>query len=240
MYALLRSPFSLSAWIKGAGRRIRRRIFYYKSLKWYLYVSESKVNQLYEQIGAGLFDKIEGEVKLGVKGMSLTANKKDCAKSTLAKLTIVERYLTETDQIGTVEKTKIFFRGYGDMKWGTTGEHGDLVFFCGRSADGFVTLGGSTKHVFGGMSKNGQEWSPYIKILSWLKDEAHRLPENSIWPHLPVSNDVAYLFNLCQMFYEKSDCPPQFVEFVAIKYLEGEYYGKNAVLGSPLYVALYS
>ncbi|MFE9882501.1 DUF7019 family protein [Streptomyces sp. NPDC005784] len=126
-------------------------------LRYYLYVSDNKLDMLYEQIDPALRKRISAEVKVDVKVASVTLRQAEQpAAVRMTKLRVIERYIDTHCQVGDVSAPgREFFRGRLEMQWGwlTPAERPDrpspVVVFRGLADSDFVVLGGSRGHVLG-------------------------------------------------------------------------------------------
>jgi hypothetical protein len=133
------------------------------SLRYFLYVSDSKLDMLYEQIDPAMRRRISAEVKVDLKLASVTLRQADQPAATrMAKLRVVERYIDTHCQVGDVSAPgPAFFRGRLQMQWGwlTPTERPDrpspVVLFRGTAGNDFVLLGGSRGHVLGQHVEDG-------------------------------------------------------------------------------------
>ncbi|RRR99200.1 DUF7019 family protein [Glycomyces terrestris] len=129
-------------------------------LRYFLYISDAKLDMLFEQIDPAQRRRVSMELGLDLKLASVVLRQGDPPRTArLAKLRIVERYIDRHHQVGTgVQPGAAFFRGSMPMRWGwlsngyepespTNGF--DTVFFRGQDANGIVMLAGSRRHVLG-------------------------------------------------------------------------------------------
>ena len=118
--------------------------------RYYLYVSDTKLDMLFEQIAPELRKRISAEVKVDLKLASITLRGADSQGPTrMDKLRIVERFIYRHHIVGTVEKPGLeFFHGQLSMNWGCTD---DAVLFRSddRENSRCVVLSGSRRHVLG-------------------------------------------------------------------------------------------
>jgi hypothetical protein len=140
------------------------RRFRYKKppLRHFIYISDTKLDMLFEQIDPALRRRISAEVKVDLKLASLTLRQTDSQPAArIAKLRMVERYIDTHHQVGTIPAPgHEYFRGSMPMQWGWL-THGydfdnnpprlglDTVFFRGHQASQVVVLAGSRRHVLG-------------------------------------------------------------------------------------------
>jgi len=124
-----------------------------KVLRYYLYISDTKLDMLFEQINPGVLKRISAEVKVDLKLASLTLRGADNPGPTrTAKLQVVERFIEKHHRVGTIAQPGLeYFRGQMDMEWGWIGEDERGVWFQGNDFDDwqYVGLGGSRYNVLG-------------------------------------------------------------------------------------------
>lgn len=84
-----------------------------RPLRYYLYISGTKVDMLFDQIDQSILKRISAEVKVDLKVASLTLREEDNPVPSLAaKLRIVERFIDLHHNVGTMsEPGQEYFRG---------------------------------------------------------------------------------------------------------------------------------
>jgi hypothetical protein len=129
-------------------------------LRHFLYISDTKLDMLFEQIEPTLRRRISAEAKIDLKLASLTLRQAEHPQATrMAKLRLVERYIDTHHHVGTsLAPGHDYFRGSLPMQWGWL-DHGydpdsptagrDTVFFRGEDDLHLVILAGSRRHVLG-------------------------------------------------------------------------------------------
>ena len=203
-------------------------------VRYYIYVSDSKLDMLFQQIEPGLRKRISAEVKVDLKLASITLRDADSQGPTrMAKLRIVEQFIDANYDVGTVAEPGLgFFRGQLVMSWGCV--EGAVLF---RSYDvensRCVVLGGSRRHVLGEASPVWQ-WTGASSYLPEIEDVLRRISEDEPggdWS-TRLLPDYRFISNL----------PPQQLDFLAICWAETDgidnYPPIHSVLGTPLYVAI--
>ena len=121
------------------------------SFRYYLYVSDAKVDMLLSQIDPGYQRRRAAEFSVNLTVVGVKRSTENPGTDRVARLERVARYLDEHADVGSVEEPGQFFRGLLPMRWGivpTTDEQ-SLVYFGGRTEDTIVGLGGSPFHVLG-------------------------------------------------------------------------------------------
>jgi hypothetical protein len=166
-------------------------------LRYYLYISDTKLDMLFEQVDQPTRRRISKEIRVDLKLASFTFREpEDSMPSRLAKLRIVEQYIGTYHNVGNVaEPGSQFFRGQLDMQWGRIGDEKGVWFQSIDFDTGqFVALGGSRYHILGEQKPNFdmmelQKWyfftslSTLPGIVEALADEVTsfhdlRLPTN--------------------------------------------------------------
>jgi hypothetical protein len=159
-------------------------------LRYFLYVSDSKLDMLFGQIEPSLLRRISVEAKVDLKLAAVTLrNAQDREPVRMAKLRIVERYLEQNNQIGTIERPgDDYFHGQMEMRWGwladNPGDRLPIVFFRGLRGSHLVLLAGSRRHVLGEAQDSQSEapaWSALPNIMATVGERISELPELGEW-----------------------------------------------------------
>lgn len=238
-------------------------------MKYYLYISDTKVDMLYEQIPSQLRETISGNLKIDLKLLSATISKEVIEKTKFDKLSIVCNYLEKQKMIGTVNEPNEFFKGTLSMRWGSLDTDYDsaederygisrkfsfdpkkvkTVYFGGVTKKTILGLAGSEHHLLGATRETKQEhlpssFVPYI--LSALQIDMMLSPtQKFIWddqiPGLSRSEDFA--FDAIAFTVRNMKTPPQKLEFVAKRLLYKKFPKQefgNEALGS-LYLGVHN
>ena len=226
-----------------------------QTLRYYLYISDTKLEMLFDQIDQSARKRISAELKLDLKVASLTLREADNpAPTRAAKLRIVERFIDMHQSVGTVEKpTGDYFRGQMEMQWGEL--TGSAVCFKGTDSahSRGVLLVGSKYHVLGETSpKVMYSSSGLYSIMQALLTIAEHPGAEDVSPDSYMFTAWHYLSgdptrgaaakDARPGYYDTlPQLPVQRLDFLAIPLVEYEleYEGHhlNIVLGTPLYVA---
>lgn len=221
------------------------------SFRYYLYVSDAKVDMLLSQIDPGYQRRRAAEFSVNLTVVGVKRSTENPGTDRVARLERVARYLDEHADVGSVEKPGQFFRGLLPMRWGivpTTDEQ-SLVYFGGRTEDTIVGLGGSPFHVIGAAPPEptprgfgGSSTMPAL-LAGLVDDEAEPVPGTP-----DDGDDAAEVAALASVHQAGTRLrgPTQNVEFLAKRLLSGPSPypeldgrpGMTVLLGSPLYVAL--
>lgn len=89
-------------------------------LRYYIYVSDYKLDMLYEQISPAQRRRISGELDIDLKLAGLTLRGSEQPDATrITKLRAIERYIDKHCHVGDIsDPGREFFRGSMDLQWG--------------------------------------------------------------------------------------------------------------------------
>jgi hypothetical protein len=120
-------------------------------MKYYLYVSDAKLEMLYSQIPVRMRDKIAAELKVDLKVISATFSEKNREESRYTRLDVVCNYIHENLPVGNMAHPESYFAGTISMQWGlvTGTSSGRIVYFGGEEGNVVLGLAGSRHHVVG-------------------------------------------------------------------------------------------
>ena len=160
-------------------------------MKYYVYVSESKINMLFEQIGRHEREdksrSLEFDIKI-FKGKF--ENSKGVPENKFTKLNAIIKRLEKEKLIGSVTENYPYIKGCIQMTWGTLAApklSESPISFWGHWSDNLtLALSGSKYHLLGeqrGSCTDSGSSAP--AILSWLVRELEILRTN--FPHEYVS-----------------------------------------------------
>jgi hypothetical protein len=209
--------------------------------RYYVYISDAKVDMLLSQIDPGFGRRITTEAGAGLKLFSAKRTVQAPEPDHVARLERVLRHLEEEGRVGEVDEPGPYFRGRLPMRWGPLpGGGASTVYFAGRTPHTILGLGGSGSHVLGPAAPPSAQFAAsslpalLAGLSAALAGEAGELPADD--EHLGWVHTAGRLLR----------GPLQEVEFVARRLLAGpspypEIDGRpdlRVLLGSPLYVAL--
>ena len=227
----------------------RSRSHRVQALRYYLYVSDTKLDMLFEQIDPGVLKRISAEVKVDLKLASITLRGADNPGPTrTAKLQVVERFIDKHHNVGTIQQPgQEFFRGQMEMQWGWMGANERGVWFQGNDFDDsqYVGLGGSRHHVLGEvrqLASRPMSGRPYLvealESSGFLRNP--RLENGELTGDLPRYWH-AYM-DRAPAEPQPGALSPQRLEFLAVPLAEtqidlNEMRPIHVVIGTPVYVA---
>lgn len=228
-------------------------------LKYYRYISDTKVNMLYPQIRKGIRDHLKSvgfDVNLRVVSISTKLKEAEEWESKLSKLHAIINYLVENDEVGTVDSPKEYFKGTVQMRQGPYGGpwYRGLVYFGGYTDQTVIGLGGSLNHVIGDQGTaqtHSQSNTPYL--LKTLTRELQLPPSpysQSTDYEEEEENDVFLENNFIAVCIATKQMkgPKENFEFIAKRLLYNPNFPQDlghfccdkrkVLLGSPIYVSL--
>ncbi len=219
-------------------------------MRYYVYISESKVNMLFAQIPLALRDRIAAELKIDVKLVSFSLSERPSDQSKYSKVQLVCDYLERESLVGTLDEPASFLYATLPMRWGPVRNAGiphqdtGVVFFASATESRVVVLGGSVKHVIGASGPEASVGSHTTGIFGAIAVEEGEVSADA-WRTGP--DDTLNALRGLATVPESMTGPEQRLEFVAKVLLQGEIEHergpqvterRNVLLASPIYVAL--
>ena len=219
-----------------------------KSLKYYVYVSNSKVEMLYSQIPRRFFDGMSAELKVSLGVASSVLTQKAAEETIYSKLSVVLRYIYEYGAVGSIDNPEDYFSGTAMVRWGLYDSQNTLVLFVGSTNETIFGIGGSLAHLLGAKPEAN---TPYVSTTPFLVDllcqdlDLQALNEQERHNMALLLNEGRNKAEMALWAVEHANkymnSASQKVEFVAKRLLHKEKEFKNdkgVLLGTPLYVAL--
>jgi hypothetical protein len=223
-------------------------------LKYYLYVSEVKLDMLYSQVASSAKEKKSVEWGLDLKALKGTRKfESEDQPDRDDKLKAVIQALEHSQIVGTVDEPKEYVKGTLPMRWGIYRDAGrpteepPLVYFGGRTEQTVFGFGGSSRHVEGnaGCAATGsRSVTPFLvtHLLEGMQTEgwnAHRTRG---------TNDEESTCEAIVLATDNIRPPDQNLEFFSKTLLQCRFpdskSGRKGIirvlLGGPLFVALAS
>lgn len=205
------------------------------SLNYYVYISPTKVDMLFDQIPIHTRNAIANKREIEVVMLQLGGT------PIHSKTKIVIDYLEDSGQIGTIDEPKAYFRGRLPMRWGPYANDG-LLYFGAETENTVVGLGGSDKNVIGNTgASHAHSHSATPTLVRALKkelgiDEGTREYDNCL------------ALTAVELATTQMRGTQQTINFVArkliwshdsgIHYVGSRQHSKRVLLGSPVYAAL--
>ncbi len=235
------------------------------SPKYYIYVSDEKVEMLYAQIPETTRRALYSQLDMPAPSSDSSERETD----RYSRLRVVVAYIDRNRDVGTVDEPRAYFRGVHEMRWGPYGETTDwaplgkveakIVYFGGKTEKTHFGLGGGLHHVIG--NERGKTpvsfHSSTPHLVSVLADELQEsINKDARWwnvhrvmVRMEYNGDDAEEVKALIAVKHANEIrgPRQRLEFLAKKLLHrtirtplGDPNGRESVvlLGSPIYVAL--
>jgi len=212
-------------------------------IKYYVYISPSKIDMLFHQIPKELQSSIQKGLEIDLKLIKMSFSEKQIDETLYSKLSIVIKYLEKNGGIGDVFTPKEYFKGLLFMEWAQI--HASVVFWGGKVNDIAIGLGGSMNNVLGHETKDVEKG---ISHTPWLVSLLSQEVESIIKPSIVQENEFIkdgeseferrVLASTYSWADDLSIRSYQKCEFVAKKLRFANYQNHRVLLGTPLYVAI--
>lgn len=210
-------------------------------MKYYIYISDTKLDMLYPQIPRKILERISVDLSINLGMINVNLKNKDNEKSRFDKLRIVTEYIKNNESVGSIDAPLDYFEGELPMRWGPLSHEERSVYFGGKTDSTWIGLAGSISHVVGSNTGNKEGFasmtaqSMLFNIEIALRDDATRFPE-----YMQHSLQTSYI-----IYWATSNIsgPEQKLEFLAKRLHFGDVEDqrgtrRNVLLGTPLYVSL--
>lgn len=223
-------------------------------MKYYIYISDMKIEMLYPQIPQSLLKKIASNLSIDLKlfgaEVSVASKSSSSDETRYAKVRIVSEYIEKHLDVGSIDAPGTYFKGILSMTWGPI--YDQAVYFSGvTSRQAVIGLGGSLKHVLGAIvgprpdgfhlpvTINSTIMFPssaggiIMTLEEMLKNSDSKFGGNT---KLPESSQIIELMTQIE---NNQRGPKQRFEFLAKTLLQNKATSESyVVLGTPIYVAL--
>ena len=202
-------------------------------IRYYIYISQQKVDSLYEQISERKKKKISYE--FGVDKIIKFGRKEeveDSEPNMSGKLNRILSLLNEVGDVGAVDDARTYLSGTLQMFWKIDAQWG-FVEFYGQTSKTIVVLAGSARNVIG-----------YEGVTRKVLGSAMEGIQNYFYAGAPKGgNSVRNLVSGVMRFQREASCGlPQHLEFAARELFDCPpsplSNNRQVVIATPLYVAL--
>jgi hypothetical protein len=131
-----------------------------RPLRYFVYISDMKVQMLLDQLSEPTRRSLAAELKLDFKLVSLTLTSpmvdgQQRQQSRIAKLAVVEDYIRRNHPVGDLASTRGYIAANAEMDWKPLDDN-ETVLFCGCDEKLLIVLGGSVSHLIGHPSSPAQ------------------------------------------------------------------------------------
>ncbi|MEU3742642.1 MULTISPECIES: DUF7019 family protein [unclassified Streptomyces] len=205
-------------------------------MRYYLYVSGSKLDMLYEQIPPKLLKRIAVEAKVDLKVLSVALQSPRAEAGTYDRLDVVETYLEREFDVSWMTEPRPWFRGDLGLRIAGYGTADRPMFMTGREGDTVIALIGSAHHLIGQRAAVDTIQAAHSNLPSLF-----RLLDDFPDRRRPASRQSP--LDQVLEFSASLTVPPVYCEFLARRLLHGTVTGEDGrelkiVIGTPLYVAM--
>lgn len=210
-------------------------------MRYYVYISDAKVDMLYEQIPQGPRARIAAELKIDLKVVSVSIRDRGTDSTRLGRLQVVENYLKRTEQVGSFANPSAWFEDRLTLRSGVyRSAPGGLVYFSGERGGALLALIGSARHLTGEQAAQSELQVGFSNLPSLVTYIADELPEPLAQDGL---TDEDWALREIVEFTSSLTGVSQSYAFLARRLLEreidrGDGTPSPILLGTPLYVAL--
>jgi len=209
-------------------------------VKFYVYISDDKLSMLGAQVRDGKLRRIgrKLDVNIDVLGIGASVKAGDPRPSDALRfdrLRLIERSI-DVQEIGPISSGRPWIRESLRLRWGFVDSAQQAVCFTECTTSRVFVMGGSAKHLVGGMKVDQQSHHAYSilpVLISTLLEHAHTSIPFSSPPDEPIEAAgilAATIAGHAQNF-----------EFLAKRLLSTtDRQGRQVILASPLFVAMES
>jgi hypothetical protein len=143
-------------------------------LRFFWYVSDTKLDMLLSQVGEPAWRRVTAELDVDVKLVGLTLgfpnpDRSLAERSRAAKVLVVEECIRQRHGIGDLSASRGYVAGETEMAWRPCTD-GETVLFSGHADDVLITLGGSVGNLLGHPPDTGHTGSHPYAIRAALAD----------------------------------------------------------------------
>jgi len=122
-------------------------------MKYYEYISDSKVDILLPQIPIAFKQKLAGEIGINIGVLSAKISAEHATLEERAtRVRILAEYIRNNEDIGTIENQKSWIRDQKLVRCGFVGSDKKLIAYCWRDGATRFMLAGSSGHLIGTQS----------------------------------------------------------------------------------------
>jgi len=220
-------------------------------MKYYEYISDSKVDMLLPQVPLATKQKVSKEFKVDIKFLS---GKLSMEHSTLdnrvARVTAVSSFIAADQNVGTIASPDSWIADIAIAGVGYFADDQKLIGFAGQSDGTYFLLAGSSGHTIGADPKDasfGMGFSFMPRMARYLKDalkevDNHGADENDDYVRMYLGTDQSdtkhdYWRKIIEHGYRDLSDVTMSIEFLAKRLLSITGNRGTYLLATPLYVA---
>jgi hypothetical protein len=222
-------------------------------MKYFIYLSDTKVDMLYSQIPRRLLEKIAIELNIDLKvmgaGVATTIKSNPSEETRYSKLKLVTEYVEKHLPLGWIDAPDSYFKGSLPMRWGVYPEKSNpfVVYFGGATGLTILGLTGSPQHLLGNQNASSAAVMEHVSPSVWAIPSLVFIlqGEQNLSTPIPPPTEMPPA-QLVEHATTRMSGPAQDLEFLAktlwrgprSPYPQQEGNQQSILLGSPIYVAL--
>jgi hypothetical protein len=202
-------------------------------VKYYVYISDAKVDMLFPQVPHDIQNKVALEFKIDLKLFSASRKSEtESENNRIARLEAVVDFIRQYGNVGTVDEPNDYIEDTLAMAWSDRVPCAEgMAYFAGETDKTLVGLGGSVHHIIGNSASEMYATSSSIPaVIEFLFRKKDQNESDESVPHMAKSmrNAMSGIFG-----------PTQELEFLAkrLAYWPSTPEQPNLLLASSLYVA---
>jgi hypothetical protein len=211
-------------------------------MKYYLYISDAKVDMLLPQISEDAKRKVA--TQFGIDMKIFTAKRtveRDEGADRIARLEAVVQHIREYGNVGTVDEPDEYIDDMLPMRFMSTNPKvsSDLIYLSGHTQTTIIGLGGSAIHVIGSRPAGDKCWMSNSNTLILIHSLPHILRDEGV----PQDEEEDALWPVVNLEIDGPKTPYENFEFLAKRLVTNRQTvaGKpkvwNVILATPLYIA---
>jgi hypothetical protein len=211
-------------------------------MKYYIYVSDKKVDMLAAQVPEkklkSLAHQLELKVTLPWLPLSATykpGNPMPSDAQRIERLRVIEQAL-DYNEVGNVVESHPWIKSSLNMSWGFIDTERRAVWFLGEVSGVTFVMGGSSKHLLGGVDVGQQSHHAY-SLLPVLSAALIEREQAEIDNELSKSIQTSDVVNAARLLSNTAGGPRQRLSFLARRLMTESDDSGKVILASPLYVS---
>lgn len=211
-------------------------------MEYYMYISDSKVEMLYEQIPWARREEISFELGISFGLIKAKFSKSPSQIAQACKVKLIEKHLSK--KTGTAISPRSYFRDEMEMIWGSYNGYENFVYFGGKTQGVDVGLGGTMTNCIG-VSHNTSEKITSFSLSHMLVSalaKGKEIPDSEM--HYAGNRRLNDLkesaLDAVQIANNSLGYPKQKLKFLAKKFayrFQDKSDQVSILIGSPIYVA---
>lgn len=215
-------------------------------MRYYIYVSPTKVEQLFAQIPQQQVKRLVTKLTVDLKIVKAEISARESQETLFSRLVVVERFLEEESVVGSVDQPQAYLSGSMSLHWITLDDERErrgeepVVFFSGETSETVVGLAGSASNVLGESNPAAiSAGSQTPRIIRALQNAVGDAPEthDSSYKLLNLTSRVAAVARHKGTQHQMTFLAKRLGEG-RLSMEDGGREDSHTVLGTPLFVAL--